>query len=420
MSYRIINDKKWYYKLYNGLFTTSPFTTSGIVISLEDSSRYRLFSLFDDHIELFKYIIAFEPERRCFYEVITRTQKHKYDVDIKGHTYEFANAILDNLLKSIDKVYTDNFNIDIKDNILIYQSHGTDKFSYHVIIDGYCLSSHKECEKIYRLTVDLMEPRYSKYVDSAVYKSTQQMRLLWSHKAKSDRTKNLIKTFTFRGEQINRYDKNRQIASSRVDTDGNDRVDYHQNDDTSLTLLAMFTESLISVTYSCILISIDIVESSHEYEECDDSNLVYSIFTKTLKGKNPFNLLSVRGNLILLKRLSPSYCNVCSRVHDNENPYLVVSDGVIYFDCRRSDGERQMIGYVNPLHSLNSVDKIDEVVTECSSTISSWYDSILSKISEHDNTVNEYGSIRRCFKKKTKQPLSRFDSLMLHGNECSS
>nr|QBK93914.1 MAG: DNA primase [Pithovirus LCPAC406] len=408
MSYRIINDKRWYYrlyngpKLYNGLFDSSPLTTSGIVISLEDSDGYRLFALFDDHIELFKYIIAFEPERRCFYEVITQTQKHKYDIDIKGQSYEFANAILDDLLRSIDKVYKDIFNIDLNDSIIVYQSHGTNKFSYHVIIDGYCLNTPKECEKIYQLTIELMESQYSEYVDSSVYKSTQQMRLLWSHKAKSDRTKHLMKTFKFRGEI----------------QDMSKRVNRKQKQGEHLTLLAMFTESLVSVTHSCILISIDIEKKETVlYETIEhDSGLVYSIFVKTLKGKNPFKLLSERGNLILLKRISPSYCNVCLRVHENENPYLIVSSGVIYFDCRRSNGERKTIGY------LESIDKSIVDKEECiptSESISAWYESILNKISEND-TVNEYGSVRRCFSEKNKQHLSRFDSLMLCGNEFSS
>nr|QBK92445.1 MAG: DNA primase [Pithovirus LCPAC401] len=402
MSYRIINDKRWYYKLYNGLFTTSPFITSGIVISLEDSNVHRLFALFDDHIELFKYIIAFEPERRCFYEVITQNQKHKYDIDIKGQSYEFANAILDDLLRSIDKVYKDVFNVDLKDNILVYQSHGTNKFSYHVIIDGYCLSTSKECEKIYQLTIKLMESQYAEYIDSSVYKSTQQMRLLWSHKAKSDRTKHLMTKFKFRGET----------------QDVSKRVNRKEKQEEHLTLLTMFTESLVSVTHSCILISMDIEKQEKVlYDTVEhDSDLIYSIFVKSLKDKNPFKLLSEKGSLVLLKRMFPSYCNVCSRVHENENPYLVISGGVIYFDCRRSDGERQTVGY------LESIDKSIANKEECiptSEPISIWYRSIINKISEND-TVNEYGSVQRCFKKRTTQSLSRFDSLMLCGNEFSS
>jgi hypothetical protein len=37
-----------------------------------------------------------------------------------------------------------------------------------------------------------------------------------------------------------------------------------------------------------------------------------------------FEILDVKGKLIALKRLQPSYCAICKRDHQNENPYLTM------------------------------------------------------------------------------------------------
>jgi hypothetical protein len=38
------------------------------------------------------------------------------------------------------------------------------------------------------------------------------------------------------------------------------------------------------------------------------------------------------GNLVVLDRIYPSYCDVCKRVHESENAYVVGK----YFYCRRA------------------------------------------------------------------------------------
>nr|QBK92944.1 MAG: DNA primase [Pithovirus LCPAC403] len=401
MSSRSIHDKHWCYKLYRGnvtpgLFGKSPFNTEGIVISLTSHDGYRLFTEFHSHIELFKYTIKFKPERRCFYEVISGNsmQKMKFDIDIKGKDSKFSARILNNLLESVNKVYFNTFNIrlDGKKDILIYQSHGEEKFSYHVIIDNYCLSNAKECEDICVKTCEQMESKYSKYVDLSVYKSTQQLRLLWSHKAKSNRTKFLMNTFEFKGETITRkYD----------------------------SLLDMFADSLISWTYSCVIISsgVEIITNRFSIEEVteDDSNLAYSIFLKTLKCDRPFKIEKIMGNLILLKRLLPSYCDICLRIHESENPYLIIKNGSIYFDCRRSDGERKFIGDIDQPND-NDVLVFEDEPSECGKyhDVSEWHKEMLSIMT---TVESEYGTVKRCFDEKT--PKDRFNLLITSGNSIS-
>lgn len=62
------------------------------------------------------------------------------------------------------------------------------------------------------------------------------------------------------------------------------------------------------------------------------------------EGDFPFKLSDIKGSLVLLKRYTPSYCKMCDRVHENENPYLVVAgyNRDIYFYCRRADKGRRL------------------------------------------------------------------------------
>ena len=58
-------------------------------------------------------------------------------------------------------------------------------------------------------------------------------------------------------------------------------------------------------------------------------------------------------NFVLLQRISESGCPICERVHEKENAFLwvkmlVKENGItryeIYFDCRRSNGKKILIG----------------------------------------------------------------------------
>jgi hypothetical protein len=48
-----------------------------------------------------------------------------------------------------------------------------------------------------------------------------------------------------------------------------------------------------------------------------------------------------QGGLIILNRLRPSFCKVCEKVHEHENPFLIIHEaGEVYMDCRRDSEKR--------------------------------------------------------------------------------
>ena len=54
--------------------------------------------------------------------------------------------------------------------------------------------------------------------------------------------------------------------------------------------------------------------------------------------KFPYRFDHVEDSFVILKRVKPSKCRICLRIHQNENPYLIVTPETdVYFHCRRSE-----------------------------------------------------------------------------------
>ena len=47
----------------------------------------------------------------------------------------------------------------------------------------------------------------------------------------------------------------------------------------------------------------------------------------------------------MLKRIKPSRCKICCRVHEHENPYLLIigDERKVYFQCRRAPEDRKLL-----------------------------------------------------------------------------
>jgi hypothetical protein len=114
--------------------------------------------------------------------------------------------------------------------------------------------------------------------------------------------------------------------------------------------------SLITQTSSCILLSCQTEETpivkkfgNSEIRDFEFNPLTTEEINKAIELCSqkmdffPFTYLKVIedngiSSLILLKRHKPSMCNICNRIHEHENPYLVIhgEEKHLYFDCRRN------------------------------------------------------------------------------------
>jgi len=79
----------------------------------------------------------------------------------------------------------------------------------------------------------------------------------------------------------------------------------------------------------------------------------------------PYRIDKIHGDIITLKRLRPSRCQLCNRVHEHENPYIrITTTGSVYFDCRRSNSNQKLVlGKLN-IHKLSSSNDKDKPIEE--------------------------------------------------------
>ncbi len=372
--YKYINNKKWYYYLdpknkddmsrATGLFEDLPPNIAKNKLLIHYTyGQTRLFAAFDDHIQFLNYMIAIPPNQRSFYETIlgSISQKPHFDLDLKQKdlvelTQEsldtYADKLLQQVLTAIIAVLEAvNVTLDKNRDILIFTSHGPDKRSFHIIIDNYYHANHKEAKAFYDKVLMVIEPQYQRWLDVAVYSSKQQFRTLGSQKWQSNRIKVLYSPWTYQNKSYN----------YRLEIKPKNKFQTQ-----SLLLQA----SLITITRSCKALPSFIPETEsnkknnltgghnqdiQEAEIAGALQLVRDHMYQTCDSM-PFSYKETQDALILLTRERPSFCLVCQRTHENENPFvLLISQklpvagnfvkNTVYFYCRRADDDHEILGY---------------------------------------------------------------------------
>jgi hypothetical protein len=397
ITYETIEGRRWYYRLIPqrekggwGLMDEHPINTLDgwlvmcLVVPTESTRRgrykmdygtkpgrskdkptTRLYSAFQTYIVFFEYQRSFTPHRRSFFEIILGefAQKPHFDIDMdfadiagmeEDQKAAYAERVKDLLVESI--VVTLNrlgvAPVDIGDNILLYTSHSTTKRSYHVIVDRWSHPNNIEARAFYNEVVAMIAPSEAQWIDVAVYSPRQQFRIVGSQKIGSFRPKIFCKTWMFKGlEIVHRY---QELPDSPE----------HE-------LLIQFEESLASQTNNCTMLpmigpptsdpsanggfgSLDGLDQDLEPELVRAALKATAEYGKVNSAEFPYSLTAIRGSLLVLKRLRPSRCPVCIRVHEHENPFLTVgpkpdnsSLRPVYFHCRRAEtGLRLLIGNI--------------------------------------------------------------------------
>lgn len=254
---------------------------------------------------------------------------------------------------------------------------------------------------------------FSKIMDRAVYSKTQQFRLLGCEKFKSGRPK----TFN---TQWQYFDKT--VTYSYVEEILSPNHEY----------MLQLEASLLSNTNSCNILpsfadgseTNDFFKKSRKYERQDDINpKVAKQAVRMLAEKGgitvdnrrfPYKFDRIVGALVLLRRLKPSWCSMCERTHEHENPFLVITgEGQlknIYFHCRRaSPGKTIFIGQVVDTENEIKVDTEnvddDDIIADSDSEIiysESASESVIERLESLANADSETMSKNN----KTKLPLN--------------
>lgn len=373
-SFVFIRGKRWYYRLipnnhnikeqnsksryFRCLTDEYPIETleNKLVIGFEslrdDGKSSRTFAVFDSYIELFHYQKNIPIPNRNFYEIIIGefAQKPHFDVDIKKkeisteeNIIELAEKVKDSLINTIFLVCDENsIKLDIAKDILIYQSHSDDyeKCSFHIVVHHYCHTNNHQALAFYKKIVELMPDKYSKYIDHSVYSSKQNFRLLGNQKIGSGRPKMFQNRMRYQGKYIKHI----------YDVDFKNEIDLEKK--LNLEKLECLKESLVSWVNDCeYLPSFQREEErtkKQNYEDLGDlSPETVKEAEKFIGNKDfPFIVRDIKGSVISLRRLRPSFCDICDRIHENENPYMLVVENNVYFCCRRNKNKKKLLGEI--------------------------------------------------------------------------
>lgn len=316
--------RRWYPKLTadsdNGLLRAATPTDGSLVIC-HQGELYRRFSIFSPISDFAKEFLRTRELDRCYYEVILgdRPQKPYFDIDISAKEDNISEDESLDLIKQIkDSILVDS---RIREtDILVFTSHGSGKLSYHIVINNWCLPD-VNTNKIYcHRILDRISDGYplKKYIDHLVYKSIQQFRTYGSTKRGKDRWK---------------IEYPPAKSSSRFD------------------YVSRLYSSLVTNTNSCRILEYKPIEKKIWDDTGELTDAEISIICKLdFISDDTFLVQEPKGRLIPLKRLKPSFCIVCQRIHENENPYLTLSPDStkIYFHCRRIDNDKQVVWEGDP------------------------------------------------------------------------
>ena len=319
-----------------------------------------LYGYFDSYVEFYEYYLKFFPKDRCFYEIVNFYQKPHFDIDIKckklielylfdrpNVTYEeckqISDYLVETLIKSCKILFLPN-ELSLNKDILIYTSHDEYKLSYHIIIDHWSHFDNIEAkaffDKVSKMTQCFLNGKYCEFLDERVYSENQAFRLVGSHKVDNNRVKTFQPSFMYQGKMI---------------THEFDHVEE------KLIKLHQFSRSLITYTSGCQLLQSFKVDKVYkmveQYDLCESDVNEISVLLAD-KFKNQFIMRQVKKNQIELSKRSPYYCQLCQRVHQHENPRIVVYYGCVYWQCRRTF-EKLILGYLSS-YSKEKMEIINE------------------------------------------------------------
>jgi hypothetical protein len=366
-----VNGIKWYFRLKgdNGLLSklSDDEKMSHLIVSFVNPEGKRYFTSFESFPKFIQMMITLPEEKRNFHEVAleNRPQKMRFDLDIKKYKY-FEGTIyeevkendvrmfFDDLIESIVSEFKElGILLDLEKNILVFSSHGKEKWSYHIIIDGYYCDNHRECSELFKKITNRMKSNLShkeNWLDSSIYSANHCLRILGSCKEDKHGDEKELRKKILETKWLN-HDKEICFAYAETPRSENHRI------------ILEFERSFLSLTENCYpipnLVQKENVETKWKDVQVNGDVVDYSFrLYQSLYG-NDFTYGGTMANIVMLFRQKPSGCPICDRVHEKENAFLwikeiysssgdmesnVIQKYEIYFDCRRSNGKKIKIG----------------------------------------------------------------------------
>lgn len=320
---------KWFYsmKKEGGLFENVDIIKGhGLIVCWIDELEKKRFSYFNSYTEIYKHIISLEEHDRTFFEVIPGnwSQKPHFDIDMVDPK-EDPQTIISTLINKIIEYGAGYIKYE---DLLVYSSHGKyndcDKYSYHIVVNNWFHNNNLEAKQFYVNVNNLLPEEYRQYVDHMAYSTLQQFRMLWSTKRNHNRFK-------------------RQIIGT---------TNNHFHD---------FNNSLITNVENCKYISI-VVQERKEYinNEVNTQQINDALITFKKFDPSHYKIRNIKNNLIILQRLEASACLICDRIHESENPFLIIENNVLFFCCRRNI-KKHLIGVIDKIEDVTNLFPVNQI-----------------------------------------------------------
>ena len=306
-------------------------------ISRINTKGYYQYTIFESPRAFIKFYYTQDSSTRQYYEIIFNVCDRKiyWDVDMGNITnYE---EVKDKIITAIKKVMLEKYGIilNFSTDIALFSSHGQEKKSFHIILCRHGLANSHESASLYDDVDKELDEECRKYLDPKVYNPKQQFRILGSKKGK--RYKRFDKTWKYLGGTVNFVDVDAGELDSDDDNDENTRIKLLTARDMEISLVSnTIGVTILPQIYKDMKKKYDYNETTTISEETAKKALEFCI-EKSRDNFFPFKFIKVTGEIVILKRLVPSYCGVCERRHDKQDPFLLVSNDKVYFYCRRKD-----------------------------------------------------------------------------------
>lgn len=374
----------------------SDFNTENgaVIIRMVDTEGYNHFTRFEMFDKLMHLMNRIEDRFRNFHEVIlgNYSQKLRFDIDfdynsdsdpnlelyksyevlvsciqacynVLANPHSHANTI--NLLEypqSVENfdVYIINLFEFIDKHVIVCTSNRHFKCSYHVIIDGFYALNSIHVKAVADMIISRIPEHFKHYIDSGVYKSFQHLRVLGGTKqyilpdgrkkfSVLEYVRNIpdICELVLKNNFKDLFDKfPKEFKYKKYDS-----VEYYCKKENYYHL---FKNSLISFTIGCKPLNYVPEKKTYAITKIPKHIIEEAIkqFKKYLSENSldfKFLISGVKDGIVTIRRLRPSLCPICSRIHDSENPYIYVlerkklegivnlSDYYFYYNCRRHD-----------------------------------------------------------------------------------
>jgi len=304
--------------------SSKKFITAPRKINLKDIYKH-----VKDH--LIEHDIKFDGTI-CLHECIMARchQKIKFDIDIDvnvltemlftdnilgklGNELKFRLVI--NVIKKYIKItWEELFPSEPLKAILVYTCNRKQKYSAHIIIPKYVAKDVFHCRYFHNTMIKKISSYREEivsFVDN-VNKMFQQFRLPSSKKEGN--------YFEYSEELSEIYDGGKYQLYG---------IDSLITDESNCEILPDIDDACEAAQDSIKYDNVEIIE--------DIKQIVDRLDNETRKElSSNFTFRNVKGNIIYYKRIKPSYCNICKRIHENDSVYLLVINGQIKFKCMRN------------------------------------------------------------------------------------